>query len=63
MMRAHHFALSSVALTKESVASFDCVVLATDHDQFDYDLIQVNSRLLVDCRGRFVDGAANIVRA
>ena len=63
MMRAHHFALSSVALTKESVASFDCVVLATDHDQFDYDLIKVNSRLLVDCRGRFVDGAANIVRA
>ncbi len=30
--------LSSVTFTEESVASFDCIVLAADHDGFDYDL-------------------------
>ena len=25
----------------------------TDHDLFDYDLIKINSKLIIDCRGRF----------
>jgi UDP-N-acetyl-D-glucosamine dehydrogenase len=62
-MRAHHFDLSSVALTKESLAGYDCVVLATDHDKFDYELIKSSSRLIVDCRGRFLEPAANIIKA
>lgn len=62
-MRAHRFALSSVALTPDSIASFDCLVLATDHDKFDYDLIKANAPLLVDCRGRFLEPSPNIVRA
>ena len=32
---------------------FDIVVLMTDHDLFDYDLIKKNSKLIIDCRGRF----------
>ena len=38
-MRKHRFELQSVELTAETVKSFDVVVLATDHDAFDYDLI------------------------
>lgn len=63
VMRAHHFSLSSVAITKESVSSFDCVVLATDHDRFDYELIGKSAQLLVDCRGRYVESRSNILRA
>ena len=33
--------------------SFDIVVLMTDHDLFDYDLIKNHSKLIIDCRGRF----------
>jgi UDP-N-acetyl-D-glucosamine dehydrogenase len=62
-MRAHQFALSSVVLTEESIASFDCVLLATDHDRFDYDLLQNSAKLLVDCRGRFLEPRPNIVKA
>lgn len=62
-MRAHRFALSSVELTENSLSAFDCVVLATDHDRFDYDLIKSSARLLIDCRGRFAEDSANIVRA
>ncbi|MCS3765335.1 nucleotide sugar dehydrogenase [Bradyrhizobium centrosematis] len=62
-MRAHHFALSSVALTQKSIVEFDCLVLATDHDKFDYQLIRENAKLIVDCRGKFVESASNIVKA
>jgi len=62
-MREHHFKLSSEALTAENLASFDAVVLATDHDKFDYALIQANARLLVDSRGKYRVPQANIVKA
>jgi UDP-N-acetyl-D-glucosamine dehydrogenase len=62
-MREHHFDLSSTALTSESVARFDCVLLATDHDKFDYEMLRTQSPLLIDCRGRFLAPADNIVRA
>lgn len=63
VMRAHHFSLSSVDLTRESISAFDCVVLATDHDRFDYELIGTSAQLLVDCRGRFGESVPNVVRA
>ncbi len=62
-MREHHFDLSSTRLTPEAIAQFDCLLLATDHDKFDYELIKANAKLLVDCRGRFPTAAGNIVRA
>ena len=62
-MRQHSFALSSIPLTDKSLISFDCVLLATDHDKFDYNLIKAHSQLLVDCRGKFRDGDAHIIKA
>lgn len=62
-MREHRFDLSSVPLTAESLQSFDCVLLATDHDRFDYELIKAHSKIIVDSRGRYLESAANIVKA
>jgi len=62
-MREHNFDMSSVTLSAEVVAKYDCVVLTTDHDKFDYDLILQNSKLLVDTRGKFRKAAKNLVRA
>ena len=62
-MREHHFDLASVALTAEAVASYDCVLLATDHDKFDYAMLLQHAQLLVDSRGKYQQGAANIVKA
>ena len=62
-MREHHFDLSSVSLSSETVARFDCVLLATDHDKFDYQLILDHSQMLVDCRGKFAVSASNVIRA
>ena len=62
-MREHHFDLSSTPLTPETIAKFDCVLLATDHDKFDYEMVQTHSPLLIDCRGKFLQAADHIVRA
>ena len=62
-MREHHFELSSVVLTTDSVGSYDCVLLATDHDKFDYELIKASAKLIVDTRGRYLSSAVHIVKA
>ncbi|GLR64678.1 UDP-N-acetyl-D-glucosamine 6-dehydrogenase [Marinospirillum insulare] len=62
-MRAHTFDLNSVALTAESLASYDAVVLTTNHDGFDYDLIKQHAKLIIDTRGIYRDPAAHIIKA
>ncbi|MBB1634318.1 UDP-N-acetyl-D-glucosamine 6-dehydrogenase [Cupriavidus sp. UME77] len=62
-MREHHFDLSSVPLTAESIACFDAVVLATDHDSFDYPLINQHAALLIDSRGKYRAPESHIVKA
>jgi len=62
-MREHRFDLASVELTPESLASYDCVVLLTDHSDFDYDLILKHARLVVDTRGKYRMPADNLVKA
>lgn len=62
-MREHKFELSSVELTPELVASFDAVVLTTDHAKFDYDMIRANAQLIIDSRGVYRAPAENVVKA
>lgn len=52
-MRAHHFDLHSVTLDPQTISAFDCVVLATAHTVFDYQLIAQHAQLVVDTRGAF----------
>ena len=40
-------------IDKKNIKNFDIVVLMTDHDFFDYDLIKDNANLIIDCRGRY----------
>jgi UDP-N-acetyl-D-glucosamine dehydrogenase len=62
-MREHHFDLSSVALTPDSIAAYDVVLLATNHAGFDYDLIQKNAQLIIDTRGVYLNPMPNVVKA
>ena len=62
-MREHHFTLSSEVITSENLESFDAVVLATDHDKFDYELIKSSARLIVDSRGKYRTAAPHIIKA
>jgi len=51
--RKYNFDLKSIDLSKKNIKSFDLVMLSTDHDSFDYDLIEKESILIVDTRGKF----------
>lgn len=62
-MREHRFDLKSLTLTSETLSSFDCVIVATNHDAFDYDLVKAHARLIVDTRGVYLDPAPNVVKA
>ena len=62
-MRKYEFDLRSVDLTKDVVGSYDCVLLATDHDSFDYGMLENTAKLLVDTRGRYKEPRENVIRA
>ena len=51
--RKFNFDLKNVKLTTENIKSFDVVVLVTDHDDYDYDLLLKESNLIVDTRNSF----------
>ena len=50
--REYDFQMSSVNLSEETLAEYDLVIIVTDHDAFDYELIEKEAKLIVDTRGR-----------
>ena len=42
--------MKSVALAPEKLASYDCVLIATDHSSYDYEAITAAAKLVVDAR-------------
>lgn len=62
-LREHHFDLSSVALTRESLESYDLVLLATDHSAFDYLFIQKHAKVIIDTRGVYQEPLPNVVKS
>lgn len=62
-LREHSFDLQHVELTADSLTAADCILLATDHDCFDYEQIQRHGRLIVDTRGRYQGDFDNVIAA
>lgn len=62
-MRKAHFDLTSVELNAASIRGYDCILLATDHDSFDYGLIYEHAQLIVDTRGRYQQRSSKVIRA
>jgi len=62
-MRKYRFELESQPLTVDILKSYDCVLLATDHDTFDYALIDKNAALIVDTRGRYLGSNDHVIKA
>ncbi len=50
--RKYAFDLTSQKLNRKLLSSSDLVVLLTDHDDFNYDLILNESKLIIDTRGK-----------
>lgn len=55
--------LESVEITEKTLKTFDLVLLVTNHDAFDYELIREHAKQIVDTRGVFRGRGGNIVKA
>jgi len=66
-MRRHDLGLSSVALDPESLEKYDCVIIITNHDAYDWNMIADNAKLVVDTRNALAgiksDRGGHIVQA
>jgi UDP-N-acetyl-D-glucosamine dehydrogenase len=51
-----------VEATEEEVAAADLVVVLTDHDAFDYEMVARSARSVLDARARLDAGGANVER-
>ena len=51
--RKYQYNMVSIDLTKESISKYDLVVLSTDHEAFNYEMIARNSKLIIDTRNIF----------
>ena len=43
----------SIVLNKNNITKYNAVIIATDHDVVDFNLIKKHSTMIFDCRGRF----------
>ena len=50
--RKHNIELKGEKFNSNTLSEADLVLIATDHDEFDYELILKHANLIVDTRGR-----------
>ena len=50
-MRNYDLGMKSIDLSAESLATYDCVVVATHHQEYDWQFISDHAHLIVDTRG------------
>lgn len=62
-MREHHYDLKSVALTPESLAQQDAVIITTAHDSFDFEFVKKHAPLIIDTRGVYQHASDNVIKA
>ncbi len=62
-MREHKFDLKSVEINPQKISEFDCILLATDHDIFDYSMIKDNAKIIIDTRGKYKEKYKNVIKA
>ena len=65
-MRDYDLKMKSVSLTAAKIKSYDCVLIATNHSDYDYKWLVKNAKLIVDSRNATANvrsGKNKIVKA
>ncbi len=62
-LRKYAFDLSCIELNIETIKQSDCIIIATDHDAVDYELVRQHAHLIVDTRGVYREREKHIVKA
>jgi UDP-N-acetyl-D-glucosamine dehydrogenase len=59
--RDYSFNMHSIEINKVNISTYDCTILVTDHDNFDYEILANCSKIIIDTRNCFAN-AENIVQ-
>ncbi|GBF48796.1 UDP glucose 6-dehydrogenase [Leptospira ryugenii] len=59
----HGIQLKNSDLSTQLIDESDCVVVITDHDSIDYNLLLERSKLIIDTRGRYKSALEKVIRA
>ncbi len=51
--RKYNYDMNSIPINSSTLSNYDIVLLVTDHDSFNYDLIAQHSNLIIDTRNAF----------
>lgn len=62
-MRKYQFDINSIDFNPENIKKYDCVIICTDHDCVDYDLIINNAKIVIDTRGVYKTKYDNLIKA
>lgn len=62
-LRNFDFNIKFSNISKKNLSKFDCIVIATDHDAYDYAEIQKHSKLIIDTRGIYRKKFKNVIRS
>ncbi|HTL28370.1 MAG TPA: nucleotide sugar dehydrogenase [Tepidisphaeraceae bacterium] len=58
-MRHHNLQMKSVPLTPENLKKYDCVLIATHHQAYDWEAVAKNAKLIVDTRNAMSNVTGN----
>ena len=62
-MRMSDLQMSSNEITPELLKEQDIIVIATDHDSFNWGMIELHAKLIIDTRGVFSESNPKVTRA
>ena len=62
-LRKYGFDMESIPLTPSGLSESDLVLLATDHDRFDWKMVKEYAKLVVDTRGVYEPDGKKFFRA
>lgn len=62
-MRHYNVKKESVGLSPESVAAYDCVIVATNHKAIDWPMVAQHAQVVVDTRNALTGLGGNVVKA
>jgi UDP-N-acetyl-D-glucosamine dehydrogenase len=65
-MRHHDLDMQSIDLTPQAIESYDCLLIATHHSSYDWQMVADHAQVIVDTRGvmRHISGrCAHIIQA
>tara|TARA_A100001015_G_scaffold97282_1_gene107984 strand:- start:15389 stop:16705 length:1317 start_codon:yes stop_codon:yes gene_type:complete len=53
----------SIKLNSKNILNYDLVVISTDHDNVNYELINKKAKLILDIRGKYLENDKRIIKA